>query len=276
MKLLIIGGKGMAGHMLVKYFKQRKNYVVAYTSRNQKDRDGYFLDVRDYSRLVDLFETFQPNIIINAVGLLNQQASQNKMTTIQVNSLLPHLLANLAEKSGGKFIHISTDCVFSGKRGDYKEMDLLDGISDYAKSKALGEVISSNHLTIRTSIIGPELKNDGIGLFRWFMKQQGEIKGYKNVLWNGVTTLELAKAIEQMIEQNITGLYQLGSVNKISKYDLLTLIQEVFEKRDVQIIPDTEIILDRTIQNTRADFQYSLPNYREMLMELRDWMETRK
>ncbi len=273
MKLLIFGGKGMAGHMLTQFFKQKNNYDVNYTSRDKDDLESYYLDVRNFEKLVDIFKTLKPDIVINAVGLLNEQASQDKMTAIQVNSLLPHQLDNLAKKNGVKIIHISTDCVFSGNCGDYKENDLPDGISDYAKSKALGEVFSDQHLTIRTSIIGPELKSNGIGLFHWFMKQKGQIKGYKSVYWNGVTTLELAKAIEQLIEQKITGLYHLGSATKISKYELLKLIQEVFEKRDVTIKPDSEIVLDRTIQNTRDDFDYQVPSYEDMLIQLKDWME---
>jgi dTDP-4-dehydrorhamnose reductase len=193
----------------------------------------------------------------------------------QVNSLLPHQLAKLIERQKGKLIHISTDCVFSGKKGDYTENDIPDGTSVYAQSKRLGEIISDNHLTIRTSIIGPELKEDGIGLFLWFMKQVGEIKGYKKVLWNGVTTLELAKATEAMIMSNVTGLYHLGSEEKISKYSLLKLIQQTFEKTDVEIIPDDAFRLDRTIKNTRTDFLYPIPSYEQMLVDLRDWMRNR-
>jgi dTDP-4-dehydrorhamnose reductase len=137
----------------------------------------------------------------------------------------------------------------------------------------LGEIINDNHLTIRTSIIGPELKEDGIGLFLWFMKQSGDIKGFKKVLWNGVTTLELAKATEEMMKHNVTGLYHLGSETKISKYTLLKLIQEIYEKEDVNILPDDAIVLDRTIKSTRTDFHYPIPTYQEMLLNLKDWMQ---
>jgi dTDP-4-dehydrorhamnose reductase len=139
----------------------------------------------------------------------------------------------------------------------------------------LGEIISEKHLTIRTSIIGPELKDDGIGLFLWFMEQKGEIKGYEKVFWNGVTTLELAKALETMVQNNITGLYHLGSEEKISKLALLKLISEIFEKNDVVIIPDSSIVLDRTIKNQRSDFKYQVPTYEKMLVELREWMRNK-
>jgi dTDP-4-dehydrorhamnose reductase len=272
MKLLILGGKGMAGHVMTAYFTQ-KAYEVIYTSRVRKDHNSHYLDVTDFARLEEIIEMIKPDIVINCVGILNEHASNDPLLAFQVNSLLPHQLMKLIERHQGKLIHISTDCVFSGKKGDYIEDDIPDGTSVYAQSKRLGEIISDKHLTIRTSIIGPELKEDGIGLFLWFMKQAGEIKGYTKALWNGVTTLELAKATEKMITHNITGLYHLGSDTKVSKYELLKMIQKVFEKNDVKIIPDHEVVLDRTIKSTRTDFQYFVPPYEDMLVELRDWMQ---
>jgi dTDP-4-dehydrorhamnose reductase len=272
MKLLILGGKGMAGHVMAAYFTQKK-YKVFYTSRDRKDKNSLYLDVTDLKRLEEIIESIKPDIIINCVGILNEHASNNPLLSFQVNSLLPHQLTKLIERHQGKLIQISTDCVFSGKKGDYTEEDIPDGSSIYAQSKRLGEINNDKHLTIRTSIIGPELKEDGIGLFLWFMKQSGEIKGYKKVLWNGVTTLELAKATEEMIKHNVTGLYHLGSETKISKYTLLKLIQEIYEKEDVNILPDDAIVLDRTIKSTRTDFHYPIPTYQEMFINLKDWMQ---
>jgi dTDP-4-dehydrorhamnose reductase len=272
MKIMILGGKGMAGHMITAYFQQNPKYNVFYTSRDPDDKDGIYLDVTNSTKLEKIIESIKPDITVNCIGILNDHASTNTKLAFQVNSLLPHQLAKLTERYHGKLIHISTDCVFSGTKGDYTENDVPDGTSFYAQSKQLGEIISDKHLTIRTSIIGPELKDNGIGLFLWFMKQKGKIKGYEKVLWNGVTTLELAKAVEAMIQNNVTGLYHLGSEEKVSKYTLLKLIQEIFRKNDVEIIPDTEIILDRSIKRTRADFQYLIPSYQEMLFELREWM----
>jgi len=273
MKLLILGGKGMAGHVITAYFIQKPEYEVFYTSRDPKDKNSLYLDVTDSNKVEKIIETIKPNIVINCVGILNEYASDNRLLAFQVNSLLPHQLSRLVERYQGKLIQISTDCVFSGMKGDYTEDDIPDGTSVYAETKRLGEIISDKHLTIRTSIIGPELKEDGIGLFLWFMKQKGKIKGYQQVLWNGITTLELAKAIETMIKHNISELYHLGSERKISKFTLLKMMEEVFEKTDVEIIPDSEITLDRTIRNTRTDFQYLIPSYEEMLYELRKWIE---
>jgi len=272
MKVLVLGGKGMAGHIITAYLQQNTDYNVFYTSRDQNDEDGIFLDVTNTTKLEEVINSLQPDIIINCIGILNEHASKNTKLAFQVNSLLPHQLVKLTERINGKLIHISTDCVFLGTKGDYTESDIPDGTSFYAQSKQLGEIISDKHLTIRTSIIGPELKDNGIGLFLWFMKQEGTIKGFEEVFWNGVTTLELAKAVKTMIGHDITGLYHLGSEEKISKYRLLKLIQKVFEKADVEIVPDSNIILDRTIKNTRPDFLYQIPSYEEMLLELKDWM----
>lgn len=273
MKILILGGQGMAGHMIAAYFLKKPQYHVFYTSRDPNDPNGIYLDVTHSKSLEELIDTLKPDITINCVGILNEHASHNPTLAFQVNSLLPHQLVKLTERYQGKLIQISTDCVFSGEKGDYTEEDPPDGTSIYAQSKQGGEIISDRHLTIRTSIIGPELKENGIGLFLWFTKQTGKIKGYEKVLWNGVTTLELAKAIEEMIKNDITGLYHLNADKKISKYALLKLIQEIYEKKDVEIIPDATIKLDRTIKNTRTDFKYPVPSYQEMLLELRDWMK---
>lgn len=275
MKLLILGGRGMAGHVMAAYFMKKPQYDVLYTSRDLHDKNSLYLDVTDFKKIEDIIETTKPDIIINCVGILNDHASNNPLLAFQVNSLLPHQLAKLIERHQGKLIQISTDCVFSGLKGDYTEDEIPDGTSVYAQSKQLGEIISNRHLTIRTSIIGPELKKDGVGLFLWFMKQVREINGYKKVLWNGITTLQLAKATEEMIKQNVTGLYHLGSEIKISKYQLLKIIQQVFEKNDVKIIPNHAVVLDRTIKSTRTDFQYQIPTYEDMLVELRDWMQNK-
>ncbi|MFC8562881.1 SDR family oxidoreductase [Peribacillus frigoritolerans] len=273
MKVLILGGKGMAGHVITAYFQQNPQFKVFYTSRDPEDKDSIYLDITIPTKLEEIIESIKPDIIVNCIGILNDHASNNPKLAFQVNSLLPHELVKLTERNNGKLIHISTDCVFSGTKGNYTEGDIPDGISFYAQSKQLGEIISDKHLTIRTSIIGPELKDDGIGLFQWFMKQRDQINGYEKVLWNGVTTLELAKAIEALIENNVTGLYHLGSENKVSKYNLLKLIKRIFNKTDVEILPDSHIVLDRTIKNTRNDFYYHIPTYEHMLKELKSWME---
>jgi dTDP-4-dehydrorhamnose reductase len=273
MKLLVLGGNGMAGHIITQYLSNCSTYTVFSTSRDSTIPNTILLDVRDQGKLEELIDTLKPDVVINCVGILNEQASQNPLSALLVNSLLPHTLAKLMDRYGGRLIHISTDCVFSGIKGDYDENAPMDGQTVYAKTKSLGEVIDSKHLTIRTSIVGPEIRGNGIGLMNWFMQQNGEIKGYVNVFWNGVTTLELAKAIHKMIEQNISGLYHLTAPQKISKYELLELFKIVFQKENVVITPDDTIKSDKTLKNTRNDFKYQVPDYNQMLVELRDWLD---
>ncbi|MYL63559.1 sugar nucleotide-binding protein [Bacillus hwajinpoensis] len=273
MKILVLGGKGMAGHVIVKYLKdQRKSDQILYTSRDPLDIEGFYLDVLSQSELETLIDKTEPDLVINAIGVLNNDAEKNEQKAFKINALLPHQLVKLMNRRRGKVIHISTDCVFSGKKGSYTESDAPDGDSVYARTKAIGEITQAPHLTIRTSIIGPELKADGIGLFLWFMSQKGEIPGYQKVFWNGVTTLELARVINQLIDEQVEGLIHLHSKNTISKYELLKLMKEIFEKKDVSIIPSNPFFLDRTILNTREDFRYTGPSYWEMLIELKKWM----
>ncbi|MCM3117096.1 SDR family oxidoreductase [Neobacillus sp. MER 74] len=273
MKVLVLGGSGMAGHMITQYFRKCSKHTVFSASRKVTNMGDIELDVRNQGNLEKVIDTLIPDVIINCVGLLNENASQNPLDALLVNSILPHTLTKLMNRHGGRLIHISTDCVFSGEKGNYEENDPTDGETVYAKTKSLGEIIDPKHLTIRTSIVGPEIRENGIGLLHWFMQQSGEIKGYTNVFWNGVTTLELAKVIDQMIEQNIFGLYHLSAPQKISKYELLKFFKEVFDKQDVMIIPYETVMSDKTLKNTRKDFQYQVPGYKQMLVELRDWLD---
>ncbi|MCF6136891.1 dTDP-4-dehydrorhamnose reductase family protein [Pseudalkalibacillus berkeleyi] len=271
MKVLILGGKGMLGHVMVHYFQQFQEYDVQYTHRDKNESNGIFLDVLDFDDVRSLISTYKPDYLINCVGILNEHATENPHEAIKVNTLLPHILRYELSKFGGKLVHISTDCVFEGDKGKYTESDKPDGKSVYAMTKSLGEVIDEPHLTVRTSIIGPELK-EGIGLYHWFMKQTGKVNGYVNVLWNGVTTLELSKVVKYLIENNGSGLFHLTAPERVSKYTLLKKIQNVFEKEDVTVIPYEDVICDRTLVNTREDIEYTVCSYDEMLNELKQWI----
>lgn len=274
MKLLIIGGRGMAGHMVKQYFSCQPYVEVWDTARTatQGDPRSVALDIRDTERVQKLLDEIKPDVVINAVGLLNEEAKLRQAEAIQVNSLFPHELAQWAEHCQFRLIHISTDCVFSGSRGDYIEADPTDGATIYAKTKSLGEITDPNTLTIRTSIIGPEIKQDGIGLFHWFMRQKGDIQGYGQVFWNGVTTLELAKAIEWCLHHPIHGLIHLAGQPKLSKYELLLLLQKQFAKHDVTIHRNDEYTSDKSLLSTRTDFAYAVSAYPQMIAELSNWM----
>lgn len=262
----------MAGHVIADYLKETKRYAVYTSSRQENGSNHYPLDVRNEDKVKEALLEVKPDVVINAVGILNQFAEADPKTASLVNGIFPHRLKDLANTLGARVIQISTDCVFSGERGNYAETDQPDGKSIYAKSKLLGELVEGRHLTIRTSIVGPELRENGIGLFQWFMKQKGQINGYQKVLWNGVTTLELARAIDNMIEEKISGLYHLTAPNVISKHDLLKKIQTAFQKDDVVIQLAETPVLNRTLLNTRSDFKYVVPDYDTMLSELKEWM----
>lgn len=236
MKLLILGGGGMAGHVLVKYFKSQGRHTVFYTTRNTQDHQGLLLDATDDAMVRKVIQLVSPDVIINAIGILNQYADQDRIQAYEINGLLPHRLQRYGEEIGARLIHISTDCVYSGHRGSYKEDDVPDGTSAYSLTKTLGEIKEQGHVTIRTSIIGPEISSHGIGLMHWFLNSRHQqVSGYNNVFWNGVTTLELAKAIDKLLDSPISGLIHLCHPNVISKHDLLVLFKQIWGLSDIEI-----------------------------------------
>jgi dTDP-4-dehydrorhamnose reductase len=277
LKVLVLGGNGMAGHMIKDYLTEATSYEIYYTIRGNSEEERCFtLDVLDEQSVEALLKQLKPDVVINTTGLLNDNAASLFMEAIYVNSLFPHKLSLYGRQYGFKVIHISTDCVFSGDRGDYTENERKDGTSVYAKTKSLGEIIDNSNITIRTSIIGPELKKEGTGLFHWFMHQSGEILGYQSVYWNGVTTLELAKAIEWLIPRSISGLVQLTGAKKISKLELLNLIKKEFKRDSIVIKAYDQVKSDKSLLNTRSDFLYKASSYSQMLAELKGWMDSRK
>lgn len=263
----------MAGHVIAEYLVKYPEYEVVRCARNAGG-GGLDLDVTDFSALEDVLEQTSPEIVINAVGMLVAACDSSLAQAIIVNSYLPQRLSELAVQFGFKLIHISTDCVFSGKKGQYLDSDFRDGDTNYARTKILGEVINDHDLTVRTSIIGPELKPDGTGLFHWVMQQHDSVKGYSRAYWSGVTTLELAKVIHLAIEQNITGLFQLTMKHKISKYDLLLLFQHIWQKEDVNIFSNDHYSCDKSMVLSDMDFKYNPPeSYEVMLQDMKRWMD---
>lgn len=274
-KVVVLGSVGMAGHIVAEYLSKLSEYEVIGIARTEGDYVSHVLDVTNFNELEQLIESISPDYIINCIGALVSLSKNNITTAILINSYLPHFLSDLGSRLNYKLIHISTDCVFSGKEGNYKEVSLRDGDDNYARTKALGEVFDNNHLTIRTSIIGPELKSNGTGLLDWFLKQKGEITGYSEAYWSGVTTLELAKAIHEFIKQDICGLFQLCPDRKISKFDLLNSFSRVWEF-PIKINNDSSYRIDKSLISTRLDFIYTVPDYEVMLVDLHEWMNIHK
>jgi dTDP-4-dehydrorhamnose reductase len=273
-RVLVIGSKGMAGHVITYYLKEKGIDVKDISRNDDFFRSTYTLDVTSFKLIERIINEGGFSLIINCIGLLNEKAEQHPDRAVQLNSYFPHFLARLATANKASLIHISTDCVFNGNKGNYREDEMKDGIGFYAQSKALGEVTYSNHLTIRTSIVGPELKEEGIGLFNWFMQQKNQIQGYKETFWTGITTLELAKAIYFFATNKLpTGVLHLVPSMKISKLNLLrSFLQEIGNNRVTSIIENREYRIDKSLINTRVDVDYQVPTYESMLKELKEWI----
>ncbi len=272
-KILVVGCKGMAGHVVKNYLERLGTYDVWGIARDVKPENNLInLDVSNIKELDDILNKGAFDVVINCIGLLNNTAENNPELAVWFNSYFPQLLASFGEKYNFKLIHISTDCVFSGKEGGYKEDSFKNGIGFYAQSKALGEVVNSKDLTFRTSIIGPELKHNGIGLFHWFMNQTGEIDGFTEAYWSGVTTIELAKGINEAIQQDLTGLYQFVNNSKISKYNLVTIFNTVFRDNSIKINEKSDYKVDKSLICTRNDFNYNVSSYTDMIFKMKQWM----
>lgn len=272
MKFLVLGCNGMAGHMISLYLKEQGHDVLGFALTRSTLVESVAGDATDAAFMRELVGHNRYDAIINCIGLLNQFAENNKADAAYLNAYLPHFLAQLTEKSHTQVIHMSTDCVFSGKRGQYTEDDLRDGESFYDRSKALGELDDDRNITLRNSIVGPDINRNGIGLLNWFMQQHGEVTGYTRAMWTGQTTLQLAKTMEMAARERAHGLYNTVPDNSISKCDLLGLFNKYIRKEKVRIIPVDKMAADKSLKRTRWDFNYSIPDYEKMVAELGEWM----
>ena len=281
MRILILGGDGMLGHQLLVYLRQRhevkvtlRQNLVTYEKFGYFNRENSYdnIDVRSLERLLEVIIYFKPDVLINAVGIIKQrQAAKESIPSIVVNALLPHRLVILCKGIGARLIHLSTDCIFSGKKGNYQENDAPDAEDLYGRTKFLGEVHDSNCLTLRTSMIGWELShNNGLGLLEWFLAQRGPVKGFTKAIFTGFTTLELSRIIEMMLVKHpgASGVYQVSS-EPISKYDLLLLLREKLG-HNIEIIPDSSFYCDRSLDSTRfrTQFGYTPSSWPAMIEEL--------
>ena len=273
-KILVLGSTGMLGHVFYNTLKQQTNYeVVDLVFRNKLNENSIICDVTDKYKLAEVVKQVNPDIIVNCIGVLIKGSTYNPANAIYINSFLPHYLASLAKDCNARVIHVSTDCVFSGKKGGYLESDYRDANDVYGRSKALGELLGDNHLTIRTSIIGPEIKETGEGLLHWFLKQEVSVCGYTKAFWGGVTTLELSKAILAAIDQNISGLINLTNGVPISKLEMLQMFKTIFNRRSLIIESSEGKKIDKSLKSERKDFQYAVPSYTQMFTDMYNHMK---
>jgi dTDP-4-dehydrorhamnose reductase len=264
--VLILGSTGMAGHMIFNYLDSLQNYTLYNISYRQKLNNSTIIcDITNQSELEGILFRLKADVVINCIGVLLKGSKEDTKNAIYINSYLPHFLSVKVSEYGGKVIHLSTDCVFSGRKGSYLESDFRDAEDVYGRSKALGELNNNTDLTIRTSIIGPELKTIGEGLFNWIIRQNGQINGFTKVYWSGITTYELAKFIHFAISNNLAGLVHATNNSKINKYDLIQLIIDIYSLKNLNLIKNNEKFSDKSLINSRRDFIYPFPNYKQMI-----------
>ena len=267
----------MAGHMITLYLKEQGYEVDGFArseSRLVKTIKG---DARDTDLLERTIKEGDYGAVVNCIGILNKFAESDHEAAVFLNSYLPLYLAKVTEEMHTQIIHISTDCVFSGGRGGYRESDFPDGEMFYDRSKALGEIVNSKDITFRMSIIGPDISSDGIGLINWFLQQKGCVKGYKNAFWTGQTTLQLAKTIENAAILHIHGLYNMVPEEKISKYNMLVLFNKYLRKNPIEIIPEESFKIDKSLIRSNFEiFSYKIPSYEQQIIELGEWMRSHK
>ena len=277
MKVLILGAGGMLGNAVIRVMCENQHLEVFGTIRSnnvpkifsteiaKKIITGFDVTYRD--SLVKLFADIKPDVVINCVGLVKQLAEvDDPLIALPINAILPHQLANLCRLTEARLVHISTDCVFSGTKGNYKETDTPDATDLYGKSKYIGELNDTHTITLRVSIIGHELQS-AHGLIDWFLAQQGSCKGFNQAVFSGLPTTVLAAIIRDIVlpKPELSGVYHVAA-KPISKYDLLSLVAKVYGKA-IDIIPDDQLVIDRSLNADRfkSATGYEAPSWEELI-----------
>lgn len=260
-RVLVLGATGMLGSTLFRTFSSDSN-LVAFGTMREASGSQYFstqlqdalipnIHVEGETGLLTAFSTAKPDVVINCIGIIKQLPNAtDHLESLAINSILPHRLAKYCDVFGARLVHFSTDCVFSGKQGLYKEVDFPDAYDLYGRTKFLGEVSYENSITLRTSIIGHEL-NRAKSLVDWFLSQNGEIKGFTKAVFSGLPTIEVARVVKEYVIPNreLSGLYHL-SVDPINKYRLLSLVAKTYGK-SINILPDEQLVIDRSLNSER-------------------------
>lgn len=277
MRFLVLGCNGMAGHQISLYLQEQGYEVTGFAKQKSRLLQKCLIgDATNFTEVENIIRTGKYDTIINCIGILNQFAEQNHPLAIILNSYLPHFIAKIANEVGSHVIHMSTDCVFSGATGQYTEDDFPDGRTFYDRSKALGELKDDVNLTLRNSIVGPDINRSGIGLLNWFLQQTGEVNGFTGAIWTGQTTLQLAKTMEVAAKERVSGLYNMVPPDSITKYDLLQLFNKYFRQNSLKIHPIEGICANKSLKRTHFDFTYQIPDYEKMVSEAAQWIFSHK
>ncbi|MBD5355779.1 MAG: sugar nucleotide-binding protein [Bacteroides sp.] len=280
MNFFVLGCNGMAGHLISLYLQERGHDVLGFDRQKSKLVKSIAGDARDSKTLKEIVDAGKFDTIINCIGILNQFAENDHELAAYLNAYFPHFLAKITEKTDTQVIHMTTDCVFSGKKGAYTETDLRDGETFYDRSKALGELNDEKNLSLRNSIVGPDINPKGIGLLNWFMNntdgESPEVNGYTKAMWTGQTTYQLAKTMEEAAKARAHGLINAVPDSSISKYDLLRLFNKYLREDKVKINPIEGVNADKSLVRTNFEFDYIIPDYDTMVAEMADWMKNHK
>ena len=277
MKILVLGCNGMAGHTIALYLKEQGHNVTGFARKQSPLVTTVVGDAKNTVLVEQTIEEGKYDSVINAIGVLNKFAEENHENAVFLNTYFPQFLAKITEGTDTQIIHMSTDCVFSGSRGGYTEQDMPDGTLFYDRSKALGELNDGKNVTLRNSIIGPDMNASGIGLVNWFLQQHDKVKGYKNAIWTGQTTLQLAKTMENAAIQKVHGLYNMVLESSISKYNMLLLFNKYLRKDPIEVVPEENFRIDKSLIRTNYErFSYKIPDYEQQIEELGEWMRQHK
>lgn len=261
MRILVLGASGMLGNAMMRVLSEKTDWQVRGTVRSESSKRLFHaniaaqlipgVDVGQHDSLLQAFIQARPDVVINCVGLIKQLAdADDPLQAIPINALLPHRLARLCELAGARLVHMSTDCVFAGDKGNYRESDSSDAKDLYGRSKYLGEVAYPHAVTLRTSVIGHELQS-AHGLVGWFLSQQGRCNGYTKAIFSGLPTVVLAQIVRDVVipQTGLSGVYHVAA-QPISKYDLLKLIAAVYGKK-IEIDPNDKLVIDRSLDASR-------------------------
>ena len=285
MRIIVLGSTGLIGNTITKFFLNQSKYETFGILRdlekisffdNRYHKNFIHIDnILDFEKFEKILIKLKPKLIINCLGITNKFLKNNFKSveeSIKINALFPHRLHEICSKIDARLIHLSTDCVFSGRKGFYKEDDIPDPLDIYGRSKLLGELNYSNSLTIRKSVIGHEFLSRN-GLLEWFLNKKETVEGYKNAIFSGLTVLELAKIIDKYIIPNkrLSGIIHVAG-NPISKYELLYLISNEYQKK-INIIPNESLKIDRTLNsNLFNDITgYQMKDWKELISSMREF-----
>lgn len=283
-RLLVLGASGMLGNTVLRWFARDPAFQVFGSVRNlgvlkelqQRAPQAQLVtgfDVETEDGLGRLFAQVRPELVINCIGVVKQLAgADNPLIAIPINALLPHRLAEHCRRAGARLVHISTDCVFSGERGNYSESDRPDAVDLYGRSKLMGELQSEHAVTLRTSILGHELAS-GHGLLGWFLAQSGSVSGYSRAICSAIPTVELARVIQQYVlpDPALHGIFHVGAA-AVSKHELLRLVGRIYGL-DTAVVPEAAPVVDRSLDLTRFERAtgYRAAPWEQLALQMRDF-----